>query len=125
MRKFIFRYIKGIPTIMEVECEKLLPGEDLSILDLTPGRYKARITAPQSLYEKNLNGELEAPVWYEFAFSDSEEEVRARIERDVRFQIIRAKGKRKAKEPGLVVEATEEEILEVVNKIQVVKLDGV
>ncbi len=53
MRKFTIQSKKGKTIVMEVECEIIQPIEDPSVMwALKPSEYRARITAPESLYQK-------------------------------------------------------------------------
>lgn len=130
MRQFVIVVRKGERTIYEVECEKLTHMDDPSILWMQPGEWKARITAPQELYEKQTvkkvmaDGSLTVttdtvmvpPVWCWHGFYDSLSRAQIVCELNTRFELgVFAESKRR--EP-----ATEEQIQAELAKVKVVML---
>lgn len=90
MKKFTIIYRKGVTVLQEVELELIQPLEDPSLLwSLKPAEYKARVLKPNSLYEKQSDGKLTAPVWYSHAFYSSEEEARTHAEQDITAEFQR------------------------------------
>lgn len=68
MRKFVVYSVKGLPIIMEIECEQVTPMHDPSILwSVKPGEYRARILAPKNFTEKDGK----PAVWCSFAIYDT------------------------------------------------------
>lgn len=122
MKKFVIHSTRGKTSVMEVECEKLSRMDHFH-MGLKEGEWMGKITAPQSLFEKTLDGKLVPPVWCWWAFYETAEEYLASIKKSAVATILRTKAKRKSSEPDLVVEVTEEELSEISsNKIEVVML---
>lgn len=88
MKKFVVHR----SSIIEVECTKLSPAEDPSTALLPEGEYKAKIDAPTSLFEK-IDSKLVKPVWYSFAFFQTLEDAKKKMEADVRATLERNKRK--------------------------------
>lgn len=96
MRKFCIVYEKESASVVEVECEIIKGVEDPSVMWLPPGEFRARVLAPQFLYEKKKDSkELIPPVWYTHAFYDSLELAMAQVETDIRTGFERAIAKHK------------------------------
>jgi hypothetical protein len=90
MIKFIIHIERGGKTsIMEVEIELVTAVEDPSVKWLPEGEYKARVTTPMSLYDKQEDGSLTPPVWYSHAFSWTIHQAWARAERMLREEFQR------------------------------------
>ena len=89
MRKFTILFKKGVTTLQEVEVEYVTAMQDPSIMWLKPGEYKAKVLKPESLYEKQDDGSLTPPVWYSFAFYNSEEDARKQAEYDIEQEMKR------------------------------------
>jgi hypothetical protein len=122
MKKFVIHSHKGDTTIMEVEVERLSPH----LFFLKEGEWMGKITAPQSFYEKQSDGSLKPTVWCWWAFHDTVEECQEKIEQDARSSIARAHHKMSLRsetpaEP-LTPEELEVQVLETINKVQVVML---
>lgn len=88
MKKFIIHR----NSIMEVECTKLTPAEDPSTAYLPVGEYKARIDAPTTMHEK-VDTKMVKPVWFSFAFFDTIESAKKKLEEDIRVMFERNKKK--------------------------------
>jgi hypothetical protein len=123
MRKFIYYTKKGDPSIMEVEIEKLTRVEDLSIMFLHPGEYKARILLPQSFHQKvdkkqadgTIKSTLVPDVFYSHAFFDTVELAQEYAERIIRSSFETHKFKHD-------IDYTEEEVLATIANVKVVML---
>ena len=119
MKKFTIHVRRNEHTIYEVECEKLQPIDDPSVMWLKEDEYKARVTAPEALLEKKVEGDkttFTQPVWCSHAFYDTVLEAETRCAKDIRHEMVEfAMQKRRAA-------ASEEEIRAEVAKIKVVML---
>jgi hypothetical protein len=122
MRKFVIHSFRGATTIMEVECEVL----SRHMFTLKEGEWMGKITAPESLFEKQGDGSLKPPVWCWWAFHETAEECMVKIEQDARSTIERARHKMGLRSDTPVVPLTPEEleveITETLSKVQVVRL---
>jgi len=103
---------------MEVECE-VLPHHTFTLRE---GEWMGKITAPESLYEKQSDGSLKPPVWCWWAFFETAEDALARVEQDAREGLARAKRKQAIKDETVDQSISEEEIVELISKVQVVRL---
>ena len=129
MRKFIINYSKQT-SIIEVEFEKVLPVDDLSVMYLKEGEWKGKISKPTSLYEKHpVTGKLSQPVWCWHAFHDSPEVCYPILRANTRNALIKSRIQEAIKnghDPSLPLEINEEdlavEVEEVISKVQVVYL---
>lgn len=74
MRKFVVQHVKGTTSIQEIECTKVTPLDDSSVLNLLGNEYKVKIVRPSS-----LAGE----VWFNWALYDSAEIALVRAEQDL------------------------------------------
>lgn len=116
MKKFVIIHLKGKCTIYEVECEKILPLEDPSLMwRLYPGEYEARIIKPDFLFEKQKNGKLLAPVLFSHAFYETLDEAKIKAEIQIRgnFNLKAMKNK---------IEYTEEDVAKTISKIEIIML---
>jgi hypothetical protein len=121
MKKFVIHSSKGTMSVLEVECVKLSKAES-PLFNLADDQWMAKITAPESLYEKREEGKSEPPIWCWWAFHETAEECLEKLRKDAEYSILRAKSKRKSKEPDLVVEASPDEIEAIMSAIKVIKL---
>ncbi len=65
MIKYVVQHLKGVTSVLEIECTRLTPLEDQSVAFLSSNDYKVKITEP-----KSLAGE----VWFGWALFDSSEQ---------------------------------------------------
>lgn len=78
MRKFVVHSVKSSSVIMEIECDRVTPMQDPSVLwSLLPGEYRASILAPKIFVEKNGK----PAVWCSFAIYDTLEIAKAMFEK--------------------------------------------
>src|SRR5574339_900448 len=90
MRKFVIHSFRGATTIMEVEVEVMPKSFGYTLQD---GEWMGKITAPESLHEKQADGSLKPSIWCWWAFHDTAEECMEKIEKDARSSAIRARHK--------------------------------
>jgi hypothetical protein len=91
MRKFIIHTERGGKTsIMEVEAELITAMEDPSVKWLPADEYRARITAPKFLYEKQDDGSLVTPIWHSWALAWTQDQAVAWATKMVRNDMQRA-----------------------------------
>lgn len=86
MIKYIIYTKKENFTIMEVECEKILPIEDPSVLLLPNNEWCARIIKP-SIFNKILSSNkdnISYEIWYSHFLFDSIKEALIKLEEMVR-----------------------------------------
>jgi len=91
MRKFVINSKKGATSIYEVECEKITPLEDSSVLYSFNGEYKARILKPAIFHEKedsSTKAKLVPVIWHSYAFYDSLEAARAVAEKNMMYDMV-------------------------------------
>lgn len=94
MKKFIVytRSVPGksnttAPSIVEVNLEIIKAVEDVSVMWMRAGEYKARIIAPNWLYElKDGSTEKIAPIYYSFNFFFSANHARLVAQQMVRSE---------------------------------------
>lgn len=116
MRKLIVQTTReGKTIIAEVEIELVKPIEDPSVMWLPKGEYRARVLAPKSVYEKQLDGSLLPPLWYSHVFYETIKQAREYVEKSVREGFERELRKRK-------VVYTEEEVQQKLSEIEEVNL---
>jgi|SRR6185436_4239734 len=126
MKKFIIQSKQKI-SILEVECEKLSIIDDMSIMQLKPGEWKAKINKPISLFEKDNCGKLVPPVWCWHSFYETIDECTDQIKDMVRTELFRDRKKYFLKNLNITsIEIDEEEInkeiADVISKVEVVYL---
>lgn len=73
MKKFVVHSIKGVTSIMEVECRVVTALQDPSVMFIPAGEYKAEILNPVALYEKQSDGSLRSPVYYSHSLHETVE----------------------------------------------------
>tara|TARA_B110000503_G_C6997123_1_gene349902 strand:- start:150 stop:503 length:354 start_codon:yes stop_codon:yes gene_type:complete len=86
MIKYIIYTKKENFSIMEVDCEKILPIEDPSVLLLPNNEWCARIIKP-SIFNKTLSSNKDnssCEIWYSHFLFDSIEEALIKLEKMVR-----------------------------------------
>jgi hypothetical protein len=111
MRMFSIYSRRGKTTIYEVECEKITPMQDPSVLWLPQGEYRARVLAPAIFHEPVGTGpEVAPPIYHSHAFLATVEEAMAQVEVWARIPPKRATPK------------TEEEIQAALAAVEVVML---
>jgi hypothetical protein len=102
---------RGQTTIYAVECEKITPMQDPSILWLPQGEYMARVLAPAVFHEPVGTGpEVVQPIYHSHAFYSTAAEAMAQVEVWVRAPVKRGTPK------------TEEEIQATLAAVKVVLL---
>jgi hypothetical protein len=86
MRKFIIQSKKEETSIMEVECEKVQPLEDPSVMWLPAGEYRASVLLPTTFhqkFERLVEGKkvvtMVPDVWHSHAFYDTLELAQAQV----------------------------------------------
>jgi hypothetical protein len=125
MRKFIIQYSKQGTFIMEVEVEKILGLEDLSVMFLPPGEFKGRILKPESLYEKDKFGKLISPIWACHVFFDDVDSAMNHLRKNTKFGFFKSKAV-EANKLGLDLEINEEEMKlkteEILSEVKVIYL---
>ena len=84
MRKYIIHSPKGKTSIVEVECELISGLEDSSVMQFSNGEFKAKILAPNFLFELNNAGKSISPTYYSHAFYDNEVDAKVQAEKDIR-----------------------------------------
>jgi hypothetical protein len=115
MRKYIIYSPKGKTSIVEVECELISGLEDQSIMQLPNGEFKAKILAPNFLFELNSAGKSVSPIYYSHAFYSTEADAKVQAEKDARSLFERDLSKKD-------IAYTEEEVQAKLLSIQVVLL---
>lgn len=90
MYKFVIYSRKGKTTVYEVECEKILPMEDPSIMWAPQGEYRARIFRPETLFEPDLvdGTKMVPPVWCDHAFYETSAAALAVARKWVRHELV-------------------------------------
>lgn len=78
MRKFIIHSKKEEISVMEVECEKVQPVDDPSVMWLPADEYRARVLLPTTFHQKHeslVEGKkvvtMVPDVWHSHALYDS------------------------------------------------------
>ena len=110
MKKFVIHR----NSIIEVECTKLSTAENPSIAWLPSGEYWARIDAPVSIFDK-VDAKLVNPIWHSFAFFQTMDDAKKKMEANVRDTFDRNKRKSGT-------EYTEADIAKQLADIQVITL---
>lgn len=125
MIKFVVHSVKGITSIVEVECEMMPKSYSYSLKE---GEWMAKITAPSFMYEKDkvVENKMVPPIWCWWAFHDSVYGCVENLRSSLRGSIARAREK-EARLAGttcepLTAEELEVQVTEVVNKIPVIRL---
>lgn len=75
--KFVIYSFKGKTAVMEVKCERLI-----SMLE-PAGEYRARILAPETLFEKKKDGTLVPSIYMSHALFDSATDALFKVEKDI------------------------------------------
>ncbi len=83
MKKFVIHSLRGKISIVEAEHYLLSRLDDPMLATLPEGEYRARITAPEILFEKKATGFIPA-TYHSFALYDTFELARAKVEQDLR-----------------------------------------
>lgn len=81
MIKYTVLHIKNIPTIVQIECEKVFTYS----WELLPGESKYKILSPE---------ELANEVWHSWAIQDTEEQAKARAIKELRHGMERDERKK-------------------------------
>ncbi len=89
MKKFVVHTIKGKTSIVEAECYQLTPLDGVFV-DIKPGEYCCRITAPEFLFEKKKDGSLGSATFHSHSLFNSLDAARAQAEQDIRAGFERA-----------------------------------
>lgn len=110
---------KGKISIYEVECEKITPTEDPSVLWLQAGEYKARILSPSLFHEKIGAGDsakVVPMIYCSHALYSDLEAAKACVEKDIRYDATTFQI-RKEREPK-----SEEEIQAALSAVEIIML---
>lgn len=119
MKKFIINYVRGQASIIEVECEMLSSDPTSSLKD---GEWRAVITKPESLFEKQDNGSLLPPTYCWFAFYDSVELAMSHLKKITTESLLRDIEKSKVINPSIEINFSLSEVDDIMNKVKVIKL---
>ena len=97
----------------------LLRDPTSSLMD---SEWKAKITKPESLFEKQNDGSLLLPIYCWFAFYDSAESAFLKLKHLTSESLLRDKEKRKAINPSAEVDFSLSELDDIMSKVQIIKL---
>lgn len=121
MKKCIIHSLKGFTSIIEIECE-VLSRSECPFPFLHDGEYAVKILAPQTLCDKLVDGKLAPAIWCSWALYDSVEECLSIHERDTRASLLRTRRKQKLQDVSVVASVSDEEIVETMSQVKIVKL---